>query len=69
MNLSSVFVNAYMAGLIDRENQDVRPEDVQIHGDLASLMQFAELTIQSYQISEMDLAMIEFEKKNDASST
>ena len=47
----SVYVNAFMAGLISIDQQNTPLEDVEIRGDLASLMQFTELM---YQCKEMD---------------
>ena len=52
MNPRSVYVNAYMAGLISMDQQNTPYQDVEIKGDLASLLQFAELTIRDREIDE-----------------
>ena len=57
MNPRSVYVNAYMAGLISMDQQNTPYQDVEIKGDLASLLQFAELTIRDREIDEYMEAM------------
>jgi len=52
MNPRSVYVNAFMAGLISMDQQNTPYQDVEIKGDLASLLQFAELTIRDREIDE-----------------
>jgi len=52
MNPRSVYVNAYMAGLISMDQQNTPYKEVEIKGDLASLLQFAELTIRDREIDE-----------------
>lgn len=47
----AVFVNAYMAGLISKDQQDMQPEDIEIKGDMANLIQFVELM---YQEKDLD---------------
>lgn len=47
----TVYVNAYMAGLISKNQQDLQPEDVEVRGDMANLIQFVELM---YQEKDLD---------------
>lgn len=49
MNFEKVFANAVISGLIDAKTNASIP-DIQVNGDLASLMQFAELTIEDYEL-------------------
>jgi hypothetical protein len=46
-----------MAGLISMDQQNTPYQDVEIKGDLASLLQFAELTIRDREIDEYMEAM------------
>ena len=48
----SVYVNAFMAGLISQDQQNTPPEEVEIRGDMASLIQFTELMYQSKEMDE-----------------
>ena len=59
MNPRTVYVNAFMAGLISMDQQNTPYNEVEIKGDLASLVQFAELTLQD---REIDLHMEAMEK-------
>jgi hypothetical protein len=66
MNPRSVYVNAYMAGLISMDQQNTPYQDVEIKGDLASLLQFAELTIRDREIDEYMESMENlWRKRND----
>jgi len=49
---SCVFVNAYMAGLIPKDQQDMEPEDVEVKGDMANLIQFVELMYQEKDMQD-----------------
>ena len=66
MNPRSVYVNAFMAGLISMDQQNTPYQDVEIKGDLASLLQFAELTIRDREIDEYMESMENlWRKRND----
>jgi len=53
MNPHSVYViNAYLAGLISSDQQNTPIEEIKIRGDMASLIQFAELMVQSEELEE-----------------
>jgi transcriptional regulator with GAF, ATPase, and Fis domain len=47
----TVYVNAHMAGLISKDQEDMQPEDVEVKGDMANLIQFVELM---YQQKDLD---------------
>ena len=49
---SCVFVNAYMAGLISKDQQDMEPEEVEVKGDMANLIQFVELMYQEKDMQD-----------------
>ena len=48
----TVYVNAYMAGLISKNQQDLQPEDVEVRGDMANLIQFVELMYQEKDLED-----------------
>ena len=52
MNLSTFYVNAYMAGLISKDQQNTPPEEVEVRGDLASLIQFTDLMFREKECEE-----------------
>jgi hypothetical protein len=53
MNPHCVYViNAYLAGLISSDQQNTPIEEIKIRGDMASLIQFAELMVQSEELEE-----------------
>jgi hypothetical protein len=65
MNPRNVYVNAYMAGLISMDQQNTPYNEVEIKGDLASLLQFAELTIRDREIDQHMEAMEKLMKERN----
>ena len=57
--LTSVVANAVLAGLVPRDQDNVEVEDIEVRGDFASLMQFAELM---YECKETNEALERLEK-------
>lgn len=64
MLLSEVFSTAIMAGLIDKNQHHEKMVDFEVRGDLASLMQFAELMNESREVDEvLDMLELQVELK------
>jgi hypothetical protein len=49
---TSIVANAILAGLVPKDQEDVPVEEIEVHGDFASLMQFVELMYEDKEINE-----------------